>query len=132
MSDKDKKRAMIGAAIIAALVILYLLLRGKAGNTVINQSGGATSLGDVFMPGLNFGERAPFVVPDFGYQPESLSAIGACCVDCGSSSAPRTSYAPASPGVTLVYNAGAQGPNVYNYYAPEPPKPVYRVWASSR
>lgn len=116
MTEKEKKRLMIVVAVIAAIIIVFLLLR-KAGNAIYQQGTGSTNNfggAEILMPDF---ERQPFVIPDFGYDPTDLSAIGACCVDCGSSARQaRTSYAPASDPVTLVYNAGNKGPNIYNYY----------------
>lgn len=137
MTDADKKRLAIGAAIVVALIVFYFLL--NKGNVIQRIAGavGDNYFGAPEMGGFNFGDRGGFVVPDFGYNPETLSAIGACCTDCGSTARQnRTSYAPASSGPTLIYNAGANGPNVYNYYAPTPvvqtTRPVLRVWSSSR
>jgi hypothetical protein len=122
MSKNDQKRLGIGAAIVLIAVLILLLLR-KRHNTVYNQSGNVV-LGGVNVPGYNFGPRSPFVIPGLnaGQPWERLSAIGACCSDCAGS-APRTNYAPASPALTIVFNEGNKGPNVYNYINPSPPAP---------
>lgn len=112
MNAKQKKTALIVGSIVAVLLLLWLLSRKGVGQTVVNHSAGmmpgvaAGSLGDIIInsgpisiPGINFGDR-------------DLSMIGSCCMDCA---APKPmSYIPAQ-GSTFVYNAGNNGPNVYNY-----------------
>jgi hypothetical protein len=121
MTERNKKAAMIGGAAIVALLVVWLLLRGK-GSTVYQSNGGVT-LGGVTLPGINLGSRAPFNIPGLPSTggSNSLSAIGACCSDCAGS-VPRTNYSPAvQPPLTIVFNEGAKGGNTYVYMPPSPP-----------
>jgi len=121
MKEQDKKRLLIVASLILAAIIIWLLLQKKGNILFRNGEPITNNFGGVNVGGLNFGDRGGFVVPNFGYDPGELSAIGACCVDCGSNARQtRQSYLPASDPLTIVYNAGAAGPTVYNYFNPPP------------
>lgn len=125
----DKQKAIAAGAVILGVAALFLLFRSGANpNTVVaSNSSGLEGPGNVTLQNLVF-NRQPFTIPplNVGAPWERLSAIGACCADCSGSS-PRQNYAPAaSRGPTIVFNEGARGANVYNYFAAQPVAPVKR------
>lgn len=129
MSEREKKQLIYGSAAVLVIVALWLLFRGRAGTTIY-QNGNPLAMGDISIPGFNMPGRSPFAMPDFANVDTGLSAIGACCTDCGNRTAPRNSYLPARAPVQLVINEGNRGPNIYNYYTPVSNNPapslVYR------
>lgn len=111
----ETKTALSLGAIVLALV---LALTFRKRDTIIYQSEG---LGNVTFGGVQMGEikvdvpRRDFVMPTFALPPDQFSMISGCCSDCGSK-AETVGYAPASDGVTLVFNEGNSGGSVFNYY----------------
>jgi hypothetical protein len=125
----DKEKAMAAGAAILAIAALFLLLRSGGNNDkIVRQNSGAMQQpGNVTLQQVTI-NREPLTIPRLeipgGW--ENLSAIGACCADC-SGSRPRQSFEPAaSRGPTIIFNEGARGPNVYNYYNPAPQPYTFR------
>lgn len=126
MTENQKRIAIVVVVLIVALLLFMRGGNANAGNTVVN-NGGLVEFGDVASPNLSapsftFNPREPFVLPDFGTNPNNLSAIGACCADCS----PRTatpSYRAPTPGITFITNRGNSGPNVFVYQQPVSPAP---------
>lgn len=138
-----KRKAIIYGCGFLMLVILFLMLRGRAGDqTTINNHGGLTvNGGGVTNNGSNFGpdfvpdNGGPIVInsPNFG-GPRDMSMIGSCCSDCAVAR-PTFNYAPASNGPTFVTNQASNGPTIFQYFSqlisPPPPAPVmYSLFAS--
>lgn len=114
MTKGDKRALYIGGAII---VVIALLLFMRKSSTVIQQSSGSIVMPQsegFTMPSFL---RKPFVMPALpNIAPyERLSAIGACCSDC-SEKKPTQSYTPSVNPLTIVFNEGNKGGNVYNYF----------------
>jgi hypothetical protein len=117
MTDRDKKIA----ALVGLFVIILLLLLWRRPVATVASAGGDVQLGNVSFGGVSYipGSYPPILLPSFGDDDYSLSAIGACCADC-------STQGPAvlRQGPTFVYNEAARGNNVYVYIPPKPPKPT--------
>lgn len=115
MNEKQKQAAVIVGTVILA-VLLLLFFRSRASGTTIARNSpydipgvGATQLGDIIIQG-----SGPIEIPGLNFGNPDLSMIGSCCMDCASSAAPAN-VPNGTSGFTYVYNAGDNGPNVYNY-----------------
>lgn len=117
----DQKKAMIVAAIFAAIIVLFLML-GRGGSRVVQTASGDVNFGDVVMPGLTLPPRGtfgPVTLPTYQGGPTQfeLEARGSCCMDCAS---PRpTTYAPSRGGM-IVINQGSRGGVTHIHEAPKP------------
>ena len=136
-----RKQKMAIAGIVAVVIIVWLLTRGKNGavNRINNggslNMGGTPGLGNVFVGGLEIPGRSPFSVPDFGAgaSARDWTMIGACCADCSGKTQLRQSYRAASPPISYVYNQGASGPTIHNYITQAPAQQsAPLVWTTGR
>jgi hypothetical protein len=121
MNERDNRLIATFAVVVGFLLLFFMLSNKPKSNTIVNNQYDAktpsASFGDIVL------ERRPFPLPNLGVTRNSatLQAIGACCTDCRPN-AGLSNYAYASrPATNIIFNEGAKGPNVYNYFAPSPP-----------
>lgn len=113
MSGREKKALAIGAGILIVLILLFLLRRGGAG------AAGSVSYN---MPAVYGPQAGPsyhsqpvnISIPGLDLSGPDLSMIGACCSDCMQSNSQFYQPQFNGNGTTYVFNAAANGPNIYN------------------
>jgi hypothetical protein len=129
MTEKQKKLAIIAGTVVIALILL-LSFRSK-GNGAINNKQIVNQAGvepiNVSIPSMNIPQRSPIAIniPALpSMSPYAFSAISPCMCNGAGTVAPIQQ----NPLVTFVTNQANSGPNIYNYYEPEP----YRYVPSDR
>lgn len=117
MTEANKRIAIIGGTAFIAVLLLLMFRRGGAvGNAAASGEGFAlpTVTGPNIGPITYGGDSVAYVIPGLDLGGPDLSMIGACCSDCMQSNS-GDPFGQAGPRYSYVFNAGNQGPNVYNY-----------------
>lgn len=107
MTESQKKLAIIAVTVIIALI---LLLRGNRNTTNVTN---ATPDINVLIPAFNMPPRTPIAINIPGLPGGSqyeFQAISPCMCN-GSSTSGVSDLSP----VTIVFNEGSSGPNIYDY-----------------
>lgn len=126
MTEKQKKIAIIAATVIVAIILL-LSSKRASGNTIVNQQGVPDI--QVTIPSMNIPDRSGLVINIPGLpsvDPYSFSPISPCM--CNGAATQQSNVNPLN--FTFVTNQGNAGPNVYNYYSPQPSTGLNMLYGS--
>jgi hypothetical protein len=117
MTEQQKKLAIIGIIIIAAILLLWPKQAG--GKTVATNSDAQPF--DVSIPSLNMPDRGNLIINVPGlpsYSPYAFSPISPCMCN-GADMYAQNGNNTSGLQMTFVTNQGSSGPNIYNYTAPK-------------